>query len=156
MNKRIVEYPNPILRKKAIVIKEITDEVKRLAKDMKEIIMEKDGIGLAAPQVGASKRLIAVFLKDKPEVFLNPKILRKSRKTNIIEEGCLSFPGLFLKIKRAKDIDLEYLNLNGERIKMKVEGLLARVFQHEIDHLDGILFIDRISLPQKLCRLLKN
>ena len=156
MNRKIKEYPNKILREKCIEIKEITEGIKKLAGDLSEIMMEKDGIGLAAPQVGESKRMIAVFFKGKPQVFLNPKILRKSRKTDVMEEGCLSFSGLFLKIKRAKEVELEFLNLQGEKIKMKTEGLAAKVFQHEIDHLNGILFIDRISLSQKLCRLLKN
>ena len=156
MNRKILAYPNKILRKKSFEIKKITEETKKLAGELKEIMMKKDGIGLAAPQIGESKRLISVFFKGKPQVFLNPRIARKSRKTEVMEEGCLSFPGLFLKIRRAKDVDLEFINLNGEKIKLKAEGLSARVFQHEIDHLDGILFIDRISLPQKLCRLLKN
>jgi len=123
---------------------------------MKKIMMKEDGIGLAGPQVGESKRLITVFFDGQPEVFLNPRILRKSRKTEIMEEGCLSFPGLFLKIKRAKEIDLEFVDLNNIKKRMNLEGLSARVFQHEIDHLDGMLFIDRISLPKKLWRLLKN
>src|SRR4030066_931415 len=122
MNRKIVEYPNLILRKKAIVIKEITDEVRKVAKDMKEIMMEKDGIGLAANQIGELKRLISVFFEGEPQAFVNPKILRKSRKTNIMEEGCLSFPGLFLKIKRAKDIDMEFVDLAGLKKKMEREG----------------------------------
>ncbi len=156
MNRKIVEYPNQILRKKSFEIKKITEEIKKLAEDMAEIMMEKDGIGLAASQIGESKRLIVIFFGGKSRVFINPKILRKSRKTEVIEEGCLSFSGLFLKIKRAREVELEFLNLEGERIKMKAEGLSARVFQHEIDHLNGVLFIDRISFSQKLCRLLKN
>lgn len=127
-----------------------------MAEEMKRIMMEKDGIGLASPQVGEPKRLITVFFDGNPQAFLNPKILRKSRKTEIMEEGCLSFPGLFLKIKRAKEVDMEFVDLVGVKKKMKLEGFSARVFQHEIDHLDGILFIDKMSLPQKLCRLLKN
>ena len=127
-----------------------------MAEEMKKIMMEKDGIGLASSQVGESKRLITVFFDGNPQAFLNPKILRKSRKTEIMEEGCLSFPGLFLKIKRAKEVDMEFVDLAGLKKKMKLEGFSARVFQHEIDHLDGILFIDKMSLPQKLCRLLKS
>lgn len=126
-----------------------------MAEEMKKIMMEKDGIGLAASQIGESKSIIAAFFEGKSQVFINPKIVRKSRKTEVMEEGCLSFPGLFLKIKRAKEVELEFLNLQGEKIKMKVDGLSARVFQHEIDHLDGILFIDKMSLPQKLCQVVK-
>jgi len=156
MNRKIVEYPNQILRRKCSEIKEVTDDIKKLAQDLKEIMMKEDGIGLAAPQIGESKRLIAVFFEGKPEVFLNPKILHKSRKKDLMEEGCLSFPGLFLKISRSKEVELEFVDLAGLKKKMKLEGLSARVFQHEIDHLDGILFIDKMSLPKKLWRLLKN
>ena len=156
MNRKITEYPNQILRKKALKIENITDEIKALALDLKETMANEDGIGLASPQIGESKRLIAVFLDGKAEVFLNPKIISSSRQKEEMEEGCLSFPGLFLKIKRPKMIELEFVNLDGETVRMKAEGLMARVFQHEIDHLDGILFIDRISLPKKIWRLLKN
>jgi len=143
----IKKYPEPILRKKCQELKEITPEIKELVLNMTETMLKNQGIGLAAPQVGVLKRIIAV---KTSRVFINPKIIRKSRKTIIDEEGCLSFPGLFLKIKRAKEVEIEALNENGEKIYFKTEGLPARIFQHEIDHLDGILFIDRISFWQKL------
>ena len=121
---------------------------------------ENEGIGLAAPQVGQLKRIIVVHpieertieekSKIKPQVFINPKIIKKSREAIIDEEGCLSFPGLFLKIKRAKGVEIETQNEKEEKIRIEAEGLLARIFQHEIDHLDGILFIDRLSFWQKL------
>jgi peptide deformylase len=166
MNKEIIKYPNPILRKKSEEVKEVTEDIKKFGQDMIQTMMEKDGIGLAAPQVGELKRIIVVYpirersLEEKakrtPQVFINPKIIKKSKDSLIDEEGCLSLPELFLKIKRAKEVEIEALNERGEKIKIKTEGLPARVFQHEIDHLDGILFIDRISFFQKLWRLLKS
>jgi len=160
MNKKIVKYPNPILRKKSEEVKEVTEDIKKLGQDMIQTMMEKDGIGLAAPQIGELKRIIVVYpiqersleekAKKTPQVFINPKIIKKSKEAIIDEEGCLSLPGLFLKIKRAKEVEIEALNERGEKIKIKTEGLPARVFQHEIDHLDGILFIDRLSFWQKL------
>lgn len=166
MNKKIIKYPDPILRKKSEEVKEVTEDIKKLGQEMIQTMMEKDGIGLAAPQVGELKRIIVVYpirersleekAKKTPQVFINPKIIKKSRETIIDEEGCLSFPGLFLKIKRARETEIEALDLQGEKIKIKTEGRPARVFQHEIDHLDGILFINRISFFQKLWRLLKS
>jgi len=146
----IKKFPAPILRKKCEGVKEVTGEIKNLGWDMVETMEENEGIGLAAPQVGELKRVIIVQMEKGPEVFINPKILKKTRETEIMEEGCLSFPGLFLKIKRAKGVEIEALDGAGEKVKIKAEGLPARIFQHEIDHLDGILFIDRISFWQRL------
>ncbi|PIP24226.1 MAG: peptide deformylase [Candidatus Nealsonbacteria bacterium CG23_combo_of_CG06-09_8_20_14_all_37_18] len=175
MNKEIIKYPNSILRKKCGEIQEITEDVKKLGQEMIQTLTESQGLGLAASQIGELKRIIVVQTEKGPEVFINPKIIKKSKETEIGEEGCLSFPELFLKIKRAREVEVEALNyrvsvngseggeedevlfdLRGEKIKIKTDGLLARVFQHEIDHLDGILFIDRISFSQKLWRLLKS
>jgi peptide deformylase len=88
--------------------------------------------------------------KKLPQVFINPKIIKKSKENVIDEEGCLSFPGLFLKIKRAKEVEVEALDREGEKARIRAEGLPARILQHEIDHLDGILFIDRLSFWQRL------
>jgi len=146
----IKKYPDPILRKKSEEVKEVTEPVKKLGQEMIQTMMEKDGLGLAAPQVGKLKRIIVVQTVNGPGVFINPELIKKSRETEIKEEGCLSFPKLFLKIKRARETEIEALNSQGEKIKVKTEGLPARVFQHEIEHLDGILFIDRLSFWQKL------
>lgn len=160
MTKEIKKYPNPILREKCEEIKEITEEVKNLGRDMIETMTENQGIGLAASQVGELKRIIVVYpIKDrsqeispevKPQLFINPKIIKKSRETEIDEEGCLSIPEIRLKIKRARGVEVETLDINGKKIQIKAEGLPARTFQHEIDHLDGILFVDRISFWQRL------
>jgi len=150
MNRDIVKYPDPVLRKKCEEVKEITEEIKNLSWDIVETLEKNEGVGLAAPQVGELKRIIVVQTENQPRVLINPKIIKKSKEIEIIEEGCLSFPGLFLKIKRAKEVEFEALNENGEKICLKAEGLPARIFQHEIDHLDGILFIDRIPFWKKL------
>jgi len=147
---KIKFYPDPILRKKCEAIKEITEEIKNLGRDMVETMEKNKGIGLSAPQVGELKRIIIVQAENQPRVLINPKIIKKTKETEIGEEGCLSFPGLFLKIKRAKGVETEALNENGEKINFKAEGLPARILQHETDHLDGILFIDKISFWQKL------
>ena len=151
----IKKYPDSVLRKKCEEVKEITPKIKELVFIMVETMKEKEGIGISGPQVGFSKRIIAVQAENGPEVFINPKILKKSKEKEIMEEGCLSFPKFFLKIKRAKEIEIEAINLNGEKIIIKAQGLTARIFQHEIDHLDGILFIDRINLFKKIWLSLK-
>jgi len=157
---KILKYPDPILRKKSKKVEEINEEIQKIFKDMIETLKNDQGLGLAAPQIGESKRIIVVHLirertpKEKaskePQIFINPRITEKSKETEIDEEGCLSFPGLFLKIKRAKEVEVEALNIRGNQIKIKAEGLPARIFQHEIDHLDGVLFINRIGFWQKL------
>ena len=145
----IKKYPDPILRKKSEEVKEITQEIKNLGQNMIETMVKGQGIGLAAPQVGELKRIITVKTQKGPEIFINPKITKKSRETEILEEGCLSFPGLFLKIKRVKGVEVESLDIEGRKLHIKVIGVLAQAFQHEIDHLDGVLFIDRLSLVQR-------
>jgi peptide deformylase len=157
---KIKKYPDPILKKKCQEVKEVTEEIKNLGWDMVGTMEENEGIGLAAPQVGESKRVIVIHpLKERsleekskrlPQVFINPEIIKKSEATITDEEGCLSFPGLFLKIKRAKEVEIEALDKDGKKVQIKAEGLPARIFQHEIDHLDGILFIDRIIFWQRL------
>jgi len=149
MNK-IILYPDKILKRKSEEVGEVNEEIRILAGEMVEIMVKEDGIGLAAPQVGILKRIIVVMMEKGPETFVNPRIIVKSKETEIMEEGCLCLPGVFLKIKRAKKVEVEALNLQGEKVRMKTEGLTARIFQHEIDHLEGILFIDRASLWQKI------
>lgn len=146
----IKKYPDPILREKCQEVKEVTEEIKKLCWDMIEAMEKNNGAGLAAPQVGELKRIIVIEAEKGSVVFINPKILKKSRKTEIIEEGCLSFPGLWLKIKRPKEIEVEALTGDGKKIQIEVKGIFAQILQHEIDHLDGILFIDRINFLQRL------
>lgn len=149
----IKKFNDPILRKKCEKVKRVSKEIKKLINDMMQTVLKNDGLGLAAPQVGINKRIIVVKPKlDKSGVFviINPKITKKSPRIELGEEGCLSFPGLFLKIKRPKKVVVEGLNKDGKKLKIEAEGLLSRVFQHEIDHLDGILFFDRLSFWQRL------
>ena len=150
MNREIIKYPNPFLNKKAEEIKEISEEILRLAKDMIETMNANEGVGLAAPQIGESKKIIVVDQGDGPMIFFNPRIVKKSWKKEVMEEGCLSLPGYSLKIIRPKEIEVEGLNEKGERIKVKAGGLLARIIQHEVDHLDGILLINRINFWQRI------
>jgi peptide deformylase len=156
----ILGYKNPVLRKKSEEIKEITPKIKRLALDMLETMIANKGLGLAAPQVNESKQIIAVHLPKKrsadekpvllPEILINPKIIKKSGEIETEEEGCLCAPGLFLKIKRAKTVKVAAKNLEGKQMEIEAMGLPARILQHEIDHLNGILFFDRISFWEKL------
>jgi len=151
----IKKYPDPILRKKAREVKEIREEERELIKNMIETMYAQRGVGLAAPQVGVSKRIIVVDVGEGPRVFINPKIIKKRGK-ELSEEGCLSVPGVFLKIKRWKEIEVEALDENGEKVKLKAQGLFARALQQEIDHLNGILILDRMSFFEKIKRLLKK
>ena len=150
MNREIIKYPNPLLKKKAEEIKEVSSDIQKLAKDMIETMKNNQGVGLAAPQVGESKRIIIVDDGSGPRVFINPKIIKKSWKKAMTEEGCLSLPGYTLRIIRPREIEVEWLNEKGERTKLKADGLLARIMQHEVDHLDGILLINRISFWQRI------
>jgi len=143
---KIITIPDPILRKKAkeINFKTISvRELNRLVDSMGKTMLKTDGAGLAAPQIGKSMRLAVVNSKDGIICLINPKITRKSWAQELEQEGCLSIPGVFGKVKRPKKITLIYYDQTGKKIKQTVQGLMARVMQHEIDHLDGILFTDK-------------
>lgn len=155
MIKEIIKYPNKILRQKSKEIKEINDEIKNLAQDMLDTHKQARGVGLAAPQIGILKRIIIVQFPDGPKVFLNPEIIKKSREAEVGEEGCLCFPGIYLRIKRSRKIEMKALDIDGKEIQLSAEGLRARIFQHEIDHLQGILILDKIPLLQKIKLKLK-
>ncbi len=147
----IRKYPDPVLRKKCKPLEKITQEDKELIRNMASTMYQNNGIGLSASQVGVLKRISVVNVEDGKglRVFINPEIIEKKGEI-IFEEGCLSIPGLFLKIKRAKEIMVKALNEEGKEFKLKADGLLAICLQQEIDHLNGILIIDRIPLFQKL------
>lgn len=132
-------YPDPILSQKAEDVKEITADVRKLAQDMIETIIAKEGVGLAAPQVDVSKRIIVVQTEKGPAIFINPEIKKASKEHELIQEGCLSLPGIWLDVERAKRVEIEAMNLSGKKIKIKAKDFMARIFQHEIDHLNGIL-----------------
>lgn len=138
-------YPCPILRRKSQELKnqELQQkEIQQLILDMEKTMIEKDGIGLAAPQVGRNIRVVVISTKDGSLVLVNPRILHRSWKKEIMEEGCLSLPEIFGPVKRSAKIKLVALNKTGKKIKFKASGMFARVIQHEVDHLDGVLFID--------------
>lgn len=143
----ILHYPDPRLRVKAAPVEAVDDEIRRLAADMFETMYAAPGVGLAATQVNVHKRLLVVDIsetKDQPLCLINPKILRKEGVTQR-EEGCLSVPGVFEVVERAERIWLRALNLQGEAFELEADGLLAVCIQHEIDHLNGRLFVDYLS-----------
>ncbi len=141
---KIIKYPNKILDKKTKKVKKPLDsEIQKLIKGIKETMEKADGAGLAAPQVGESLRICAIQYGGEVFAMINPKITSYSREKEINEEGCLSFPGQFFPIKRSVKVKVRYINEEGKETKKKAEGLLARIMQHEIDHLDGIVFIKR-------------
>jgi len=149
----IIINPNPILRKKSLNIsqKEINiKEMQELYADMAKTMREKDGVGLAAPQIGKNIKLSVINTKDGPLVMLNPKLIKKSWAKEWDEEGCLSVPYTSGKVKRHKKVCCRYLDKKGQEKKIDAEGLLARVIQHELDHLDGILFIDKAKEIKKM------
>lgn len=156
MKLNILTDPNHDLRlqSKDISKKELAeDEMQALFDNMIETMKLADGVGLAAPQVGIHKRVIIVETKTGPEIFVNPRITRRSIWHTTSEEGCLSVPGVYGQVKRNKSVTIKALDRHGHKMKRKVSGLEAIIFQHEIDHLDGVLFIDRVinyTNPPKL------
>ena len=164
----IVLYPQSILQQRAREVGRVTLEIQELIPQMIEAMYKNQGIGLAAPQVGISKRVIIVESSPnprqnprKPLAFMNPEIIKKSKKQTVEEEGCLSLPGIFLLIKRTEKVEVRCQTLDGNKVTIQAKGLAARIFQHEIDHLNGKLIIHRISplkrlKIQKLLKELKN
>lgn len=146
----IKKYPDSILRKISQEVGEITDDIEKLKKDMTETMIKNGGAGLAAPQVGQLKRIITVQTDKEPLELINPKIIKKSKETEVAEEGCLSFPGLWLNIRRSKEVEIRARDKAGREVQISAQGFQARVLQHEIDHLDGILFIDKLGFFQRL------
>jgi len=146
----IVLLADPVLRQKAEPVKKVDEDIRHLLDDMVETMYDAVGIGLAAPQIGISKRLIVMdCAKDDnpPEIWkmVNPEIIRRSDETSKIEEGCLSIPGYNGDVARPAEVDVRYLDSDGNLQEMTATGLLAACVQHEIDHLDGVLFIDHLS-----------
>jgi peptide deformylase len=150
----IKTHPDPVLRKKCREVEKITPEIEKLIEDMFETMYANEGVGLTASQVGVLKKVVVVDIGEGRLVFINPKILKKEGEESM-EEGCLSVPGVFLKIKRAKKIEVEALNEKGEKFKVVAEGLLARCLQQELDHSKGILILDRVGLWEKIKRKFK-
>ena len=154
MLRKILTEPDPILRKKCEPLEKVDTETKKLMDDMLETMYAAPGIGLAAIQVGILKRLVVIDIskgeeEKKPIFLINPQIIHQSKKTSIYEEGCLSLPGQFAEIERPAECTLKYIDYNGKEKELKADGLLATCVQHEVDHLNGILFIDYLSKLKK-------
>ena len=147
MTKEILTKPNLILRKKSQkVIDFNARETKKTIQDLKDTLIAcKEGLGLAAPQIGINLRIFALDIKNEILIFINPEITHFSSKKSLEEEGCLSVPGITGKIKRANKVVMKYYDENGKKHKIKAKGIIAQAFQHEIDHLNGILYIDKIE-----------
>ncbi len=178
MSLPICTYGNPILRKKADEVKEVTEDIRALAKEMLETMYKERGVGLAAEQVGRTERMFVIDVPpdsdvgddgarenpdlEMPLVMINPEIAGHTEDVQVGPEGCLSFPEIFANVERWYEIDAEYIDLEGRRIQIHAKGLVARAIQHELDHLNGILLVDRMShvkkvaLGGKLKRLVKQ
>lgn len=141
---KIVTEENPVLRQKSKEITQVSKRVKILVKNMLETLYDAPGVGLAAPQVGVLERIIVIDVGDGPIVLINPQILSREGENRDVE-GCLSIPGRNEYITRANKVVVTGMDLNGKKVKLEGSGLLARAFQHEIDHLNGILFIDYLT-----------
>lgn len=147
---KILEIPNPLLKKKSVPVKAVTPEIKQLLKDMLETMYDAPGVGLAAPQIGILQRIVVIDVAGKdepphPYCMVNPKITDASEQRVLHEEGCLSVPEQYAEVERNQAVTVEYEDENGEKQILFADGLLAICVQHELDHLDGKLFIDRLS-----------
>ena len=159
----IVKHPDELLRRKAQPVKEVDAEVKQLLADMVETMRAAPGVGLAGPQVNVPLRVIVVEYGEEPDpedngnpppkqlfTLVNPEITRSSPEKETATEGCLSIPGLVGDVERSTSITVKALNRRGQPVKIKASGWLARIFQHEVDHLNGVLFIDRAEKVQAI------
>ena len=151
--RKILIEPDPLLRKKCEPLEKVDDDLRKFMNEMLATMYDAPGIGLAAIQVGVLKRVVVIDLskdeKKNPLFLINPEIVHKSKNTSIYEEGCLSLPGQFAEIERPAECVLQYIDYDGTKKELKAKGLLATCIQHEVDHLDGILFIDYLSKLKK-------
>ncbi|NIY74796.1 peptide deformylase [Thalassospira sp. HF15] len=148
--REILIVPDPRLKKECAPVEKVDDEIKTLLNDMLETMYAAPGIGLAAPQIGVMKRVVVMDVsddKDKPEPLklINPEIIWESEETSIYQEGCLSIPEQYADVERPAEVGMRYMDENGETHEIEADGLLATCIQHEIDHLDGVLFTDYLS-----------
>ena len=152
--KKILTEPDPFLRQKSVKVDSVNNEIRTLMDDMLETMYNAPGIGLAAIQIGVPKRIIVIDIsreneEKKPLYFVNPEIITNSENNTAYEEGCLSVPGQFAEINRPDKCRVKYLDYEGNEKLLDAQGLLATCIQHEIDHLEGILFIDYLSKLKK-------
>ena len=147
---KICTLPAPVLKKKAKKVTKIDGSIQRLIDDMLETMPQAGGVGLAAPQIGVSLRVITLQLPDEdPIAIINPEIVKRSGEREV-SEGCLSVPGYVGEIKRSDAVTLKGLSREGKAIRLKATGLMAQAMQHELDHLDGVLYIDHLESRDKL------
>ena len=151
--KNIITVPDPLLKSISKPVDKINDEIKILINDMFETMYNAPGIGLAAVQIGIPLRVVVIYIskedEKKPHFFINPNIVWRSDKTSTYEEGCLSIPNQFAEIERPESCRVEYIDLNNKKKEIEASGLLSTCIQHEIDHLNGVLFIDYLSKLKK-------
>jgi len=148
--KPLIILPDPVLRQVSSPIAQVDDAVRKLSDDMLETMYDAPGIGLAAIQVGIPKRMLVIDLhkegeEKQPQIFINPEVLSSSDERSTYEEGCLSIPDYYAEVERPAKVTVKYVNISGKEQLLETEGLLATCLQHEIDHLNGVLFIDYIS-----------
>lgn len=144
----IVQFPNPVLATNCQPVQEINDQIRRLAADMGETMYKAPGVGLAAPQVGEPVRMVVLDVSEEKNslmTLINPVITQRSQEQETGEEGCLSLPGIWEKVSRSSEITVKYTDLEGQEQELHADGLLAICIQHELDHLDGTVFIDHLS-----------
>ena len=147
---KLYEYPHPVLKKKAEPVAAVDDEMRRFLDDMLETMYASNGCGLAAPQVGVSKRVVVIDIahedeEPQPLYLVNPEIIWKSEEKKVCEEGCLSVPGMRAEVERPAAVKIRYLDYDGKEQLLEADDFLAVAAQHELDHLDGILYIDHLS-----------
>ena len=148
--KPLIILPDPLLRQQSKPVETVDSEIQRLADDMLETMYDAPGIGLAAIQIGVPRRMLVIDLsrddeENKPQVFINPEILKVSDEVSTYEEGCLSIPDYYAEVERPASLTVGYVDRDGKQQTIEADGLLATCLQHEIDHLNGVLFIDHIS-----------
>ena len=145
--------PDPVLRQKAKRVRAVDSSIKKLVENMRETMHSRGGVGLAAPQIGVPLRIIVIRIPDEEDIALiNPEVVRRKGERPV-SEGCLSVPGYFGEIKRAESVTVKGLDLNGQKIRIRATELLAEVLEHEIDHLNGVLYIDRLESMDKLRKI---
>ena len=145
---KIIKYPDPFLKQKCLPVTSFDKELKILADNMLKTMYESEGIGLSAIQIGVLKRIIVIDITEelkKPLILINPVITPSNSKFLEFKEGCLSFPGIYESVKRNEEIAVDYNSIEGKKLSMKATGLLSICIQHEVDHLEGVVFLDRLS-----------
>ena len=142
-------FGDPVLRRKAKPVQGIDDEIRDICKLMVEVMIRENGVGLAAPQIGISKRIFVLDADDEFHILINPELIELSEEIEGTKEGCLSVPGVDAIVERSTRAVVEGINLKGEDVRLEGEGLIARAIQHEVDHLNGNLFLDHLSTARR-------